>query len=166
VWSAVSVTSLQVTSCHLTELDYLALILASVGITSVTHQTLISGCLQIWNFFWAVAAAASVDKLGRRALFLASGSIMLVSYIIITGLSGAFAQTGHAATGVAVIPFLFVFFGGYDIALYVQSPIAHFLLEGPLTFPAALHYWCHTLARSGLTTFEHEAWPSLSCQHF
>lgn len=33
---------------------------------------------------------------------------MLVSYIVITGLSGSFAATGHAATGLAVIPFLFM----------------------------------------------------------
>jgi hypothetical protein len=42
---------------------------------------------------------------------------MLISYIIITGLSGSFAQTGTASTGVAVIPFLFIYFAGYDIAL-------------------------------------------------
>ena len=42
---------------------------------------------------------------------------MLVSYIVITGLSGSFAQTGQAAVGTAVIPFLFIFFAGYDIAL-------------------------------------------------
>ena len=96
---------------------YLALVLQTVGITSVTNQTLISGCLQIWNLIFAVGAAACVDKLGRRTLFLASGGTMLASYIIITGLSGSFAQTGHAGTGVAVIPFLFIYFAGYDIAL-------------------------------------------------
>ncbi|KAH7149026.1 general substrate transporter [Dactylonectria estremocensis] len=96
---------------------YLAMVLATVGITSVTHQTLISGCLQIWNLIWAVAAASMVDKIGRRVLFLSSGAIMLVSYIIITGLSGSFAATGNSATGTTVIPFLFIYFMGYDIAL-------------------------------------------------
>lgn len=33
---------------------------------------------------------------------------MLVSYIVITGLSGSFASTGDSATGLAVIPFLFM----------------------------------------------------------
>jgi len=33
---------------------------------------------------------------------------MLVSYIVITGLSGSFASTGNATTGLAVIPFLFM----------------------------------------------------------
>ncbi|KAF5521712.1 Lactose permease [Colletotrichum aenigma] len=96
---------------------YLTGVLTTVGITSVTHQTLISACLQVWNLIWATAAAFSVHKLGRRPLFLASGIIMLVAYIIITALSGAFATTGNAATGTAVIPFLFIYYFGYDIAL-------------------------------------------------
>jgi MFS family permease len=96
---------------------YLALVLKTVGITSAKDQTLIAACLQVWNFLWAVAAAASVERLGRRVLFLTSAATMLVSYIVITGLSGSFAKSGHAGVGIAVIPFLFVFFAGYDIAL-------------------------------------------------
>lgn len=96
---------------------YLAIVLRTVGITSVTHQTLIAGLLQVWNLIFASAAAFSVDKLGRRPLFLASAGIMLIGYILVTALSGSFAETGSAATGTAVIPFLFIFFAGYDIAL-------------------------------------------------
>lgn len=87
---------------------YLAIVLDSVGITSVTNQTLISACLQIWNLFWSVAAAICVDRVGRKTLFMTSGSIMLVSYIIVTGLSGSFDATGHGPTGLAVVPFLFM----------------------------------------------------------
>jgi MFS family permease len=96
---------------------YLAIVLTTVGVTSVTHQTLIAGLLQVWNLIFAVVAALSVDKLGRRPLFLASASIMLIGYILVTALSGTFAETGSPATGIAVIPFLFIFFAGYDIAL-------------------------------------------------
>jgi MFS family permease len=96
---------------------YLAIVLRTVGITSVTHQTLIAGLLQVWNLIFAIAAALSVDRLGRRPLFLASTSIMLVGYILVTALSGSFAETGSPGTGIAVIPFLFIFFAGYDIAL-------------------------------------------------
>lgn len=96
---------------------YLAMVLQTVGITSVTHQTLISACLQVWNLLWAVAAAAMVEKLGRRPLFLTSAGTMLTSYIAITGLSGSFASTENSAVGLAVIPLLFIFFAGYDIAL-------------------------------------------------
>ena len=96
---------------------YLAMVLRSVGITSVTHQTLISGCLQVWNLIIAVGAAAMVDPLGRRPLFLISSIGMLISYICISALSGTFATQGNAAVGIAVVPFLYIYYGFYDIAL-------------------------------------------------
>ncbi|WYZ38426.1 hypothetical protein EsH8_III_000340 [Colletotrichum jinshuiense] len=95
---------------------YLVAVLETVGITSVTDQTLISGCLQIWNLFWAVSAAVSVDRLGRRPLFLTSCLGMLSSFTIISGLSGGFATTGTKSVGLAVVPFLYLYYGFYDIA--------------------------------------------------
>lgn len=65
----------------------------------------------------AVSGAFSVDRFGRRKLFLTSGVGMLISYVCITGLSGSFAQTGTKSVGIAVIPFLFLYYGSYDIAL-------------------------------------------------
>ncbi|KAI8649942.1 MFS domain-containing protein [Fusarium sp. Ph1] len=96
---------------------YLPLVLDSVGLKTVTEQTLISACLNVWNLLWAVAAAFSVDRLGRRFLFLSSASVMLVSFIIVTGLSGSFANSGSSSVGLAVVPFLFIFFAGYDVGL-------------------------------------------------
>jgi MFS family permease len=96
---------------------YLALVLETVGVRSVTDQTLISAFLNVWNLLFSVGAAFSVDRLGRRPLFLASAAIMLVGFTLVTALSGAFAQGGVDATGIAVIPFLFIFFAGYDIAM-------------------------------------------------
>jgi hypothetical protein len=96
---------------------YLALVLETVGVSSVTDQTLISAFLNVWNLLFSVGAAFSVDRLGRRPLFLASAAIMLVGFTLVTALSGAFAEGGADAAGVAVIPFLFIFFAGYDIAM-------------------------------------------------
>lgn len=62
------------------------MVLTAVGITSVTDQTLISGCLQIWNLILAVATAASVDKFGRLPLFLTSCVGMLISFVLISGI--------------------------------------------------------------------------------
>ncbi|KAL4867844.1 hypothetical protein BDV12DRAFT_186395 [Aspergillus spectabilis] len=73
---------------------YLALLLDTVGITETKDQLLISACLQVWNLIFGAIGATLVDRAG----------IMLVSYTIITGLSGAFDQTGSAPTGTAVIP--------------------------------------------------------------
>ncbi|KAH7325554.1 general substrate transporter [Stachybotrys elegans] len=117
---------------------YLALVLRTVGITSVTHQTLISALLQVWNLFWSVGAAACVERLGRRPLFLTSAGTMLVSYIIITGLSGSFASTGNSAVGTTVIPFLFIFFAGYDVGLT------------PLMFSYPVEIWPYRLRSRGV----------------
>lgn len=96
---------------------YLSIMLSSIGITQTHDQLLISGCLQIWNLIFSTIGAMSVERMGRRVLFLLSGVIMLVSYITITGLSGGFSATGSIPLGTAVIPFLFIYFAGYDIAL-------------------------------------------------
>ncbi|KAL2841718.1 general substrate transporter [Aspergillus pseudoustus] len=96
---------------------YLSMVLDTVGITETRDQLLISGCLQIWNLGFAAVGASLIERVGRRPLFMTSASVMLVSYIIITGLSGSFAESGAGPTGIAVIPFLFIYFAGYDIAL-------------------------------------------------
>ncbi|KAF9877023.1 sugar transporter [Colletotrichum karsti] len=95
---------------------YLPDVLRAVGINSVTDQTLISGCLQSWNLVMAVSAAISVERVGRRKLFLTSCFGMLTNYIIITGLSGGFAATGKGPVGLAVVPFLYIYYSFYDIA--------------------------------------------------
>ncbi|KAK1996230.1 sugar transporter [Colletotrichum falcatum] len=133
---------------------YLPLILDSIGVESVTDQTLISACLNVWNLLWAIAAATSVDRLGRRCLFLTSASVMMVSFAIITGLSSSFAESGSANVGLAVVPFLFIFFAGYDIAM---TP---FLTAYPceiwqfgLRSRGLTVTWCSTVAAIFINTF-------------
>ena len=41
---------------------------------------------------------------------------MLASFIVVTALSGVFSEKGITAAGTAVVAFLFIFFGFYDIA--------------------------------------------------
>jgi MFS family permease len=96
---------------------YLSTVLAAVGITSVTDQTLIMGCLQIWSFLAACAGALCVERLGRRLLLMISCAIMLVSFILITAMSGSFAQTGSRSVGITMIPFVFLFNAGYAVAM-------------------------------------------------
>lgn len=114
------------------------MILNTIGITSVTEQTLINGFLQLWNLIMSVVGACLVDRAGRRALFLTSTIIMLISYIFITALSGSFTQTGTAAVGTAVIPFLFIYYAGYDIAF---TPLI-------LAYPAEI--WTYSLRAKGV----------------
>lgn len=82
--------------------------------------------------------ACLVDRAGRRALFLASTVIMLVSYVMITALSGSFTTTGTAAVGTAVVPFLFIYYAGYDIAF---TPLV-------LAYPAEI--WTFSLRAKGV----------------
>lgn len=96
---------------------YLATVLATVGITSVTDQNLIMGCLQIWSLMAACTGAACMERLGRRFLLMLSCAIMLVSFILITALSGSFAENGSRAVGITMIPFIFLFNAGYGVAM-------------------------------------------------
>jgi hypothetical protein len=41
---------------------------------------------------------------------------VLISYILITGLVGSFAATRNTATGLAVVPMLFLYYSSYNIA--------------------------------------------------
>jgi hypothetical protein len=88
---------------------YLATVLRSIGITSVKNQTMISEFLQLWNLVLSIDAAFNADRFCRRPLFLVSSIGILCAYIVISGLSGSFAQTNIASAGTAVIPFLFVY---------------------------------------------------------
>jgi MFS family permease len=93
---------------------YLASILRSVGITSPTQIEALNGGLAIYNLFVSSFACLYVEEIGRRVLWLTSTIGMLVSYIVITGLSAGFAENGSKALGTAVIPMLFIFYGFYE----------------------------------------------------
>ena len=95
---------------------YLPSVLTTIGVTDVTPQTLINAFLQLFNLIVALSASLCVDRFGRRSLFLTSSIGMLISFAIVSGLSGAFATTHRAGVGLAVIPFLYIYFGFYDIA--------------------------------------------------
>ncbi|KAF4454440.1 hypothetical protein F53441_3067 [Fusarium austroafricanum] len=118
---------------------YLATVLNTVGITSVTDQTLIMGCLQIWSFIAACAGASCVERLGRRLLLMISCGVMLVSFILITAMSGSFATNGSRSVGVALIPFVFLFNAGYAIAVT------------PLQLAYPLELWPFQLRGRGLS---------------
>lgn len=62
---------------------YISLVLKTIGITNPTHQSLINGLLQVFNFLVSVfLGALMVDRLGRRTLFLWSAAGMGFSYIV------------------------------------------------------------------------------------
>jgi MFS family permease len=119
---------------------YLAPVLTTIGITTVTQQTLINGFLQIWNLLCSLTGAFNVDRVGRRFLFLAATTGMLISYILITALSATFAKGGSAAVGTAVVPFLFLMYGCFSLAFT------------PLVVAYPVEIWPYNLRSRGLST--------------
>ncbi|KAJ5462934.1 sugar transporter [Penicillium sp. IBT 31633x] len=103
---------------------FLSPILKSVGVTAPVQITLINAGLALWNLILASITSVYCDKAGRRPLFLGSITGMFCSYIIVMGLSAGFANTKQASMGIAVIPFLFIYFGFYDMA-FTPLPIAY-----------------------------------------
>lgn len=108
-----------------------------IGITNASQQAGINGGLAIWNLIVATTAAQFVERLGRRPLWLIGNAGMLAAFAIVTGLSvsdgvinatrvdnhealkrlqGSFAAVPNTSVGTAVIPFLYIFYGFYDIA--------------------------------------------------
>ncbi|KAG4436541.1 hypothetical protein IFR05_007979 [Cadophora sp. M221] len=119
---------------------YLPPVLTSIGITTVTKQTLINGFLQIWNLLCALTGAFNVDRVGRRFLFLFATAGMLVSYILITALSATFANGGSSTIGTAVVPFLFLMYGFFSLAFT------------PLVVAYPVEIWPYQLRSRGLAT--------------
>ncbi|KAJ9156813.1 Major facilitator superfamily domain, general substrate transporter [Coniochaeta hoffmannii] len=101
---------------------YLTIILKSIGITDSRTQLIINGCLSIWGFSIAVIFAMLVDRAGRRSLWLAGMSGMLLSYIIWTICSAINQQTNfeHKGYAGAVIAMIFL----YQLFYHVCSPVA------------------------------------------
>lgn len=88
---------------------YLAPALKLVGITQAADIAGINGGLAIWSLLWAYAGAMSAERVGRRTLWITGTAGMLVTYIVMTGLSGSFASTPSHSVGLAVVPMMYIF---------------------------------------------------------
>jgi MFS family permease len=82
---------------------YLVQILRSIGITNPRDQALFNGGLTIWCFLVALGFAFTVDRFGRRTLFLTAGIGMLISFTIWTACAAMYEKTGQQGYGNAVL---------------------------------------------------------------
>lgn len=93
---------------------YLTPILELVGISNPRQISGINGGLAIFSTLNSALAAQFVERWGRRPLWLSCMSGVLVCFVIITGLSGGFDATKNPATGIALVPFLYLYFMFYN----------------------------------------------------
>jgi MFS family permease len=96
---------------------FLVPVLRQAGITLPAQTAGINGGLAVWNWFASMLGASLVERAGRRTLVLTSSAGMLACFIVITALSGGYAQTHHAALGISIVPFIFFFMAFYSVAL-------------------------------------------------
>ena len=89
---------------------YLVQILRTIGITDPRDQALFNGGLTIWCFLVALAFAFTVDKFGRRTLFLTAAVGMLITFTIWTACAAMYEKTGNQAYGNTVLAMIFLFY--------------------------------------------------------
>jgi sugar porter (SP) family MFS transporter len=94
---------------------YLAVVLRGVGIEDPRTQSIINGCLTMWNMAWAFWGASVIDKFGRRPMMLTSLTGMLIAgFVPWTICSAVYSENQSAAAGSAVIAFIFIYSAFYS----------------------------------------------------
>lgn len=95
---------------------YFKNVMDTIGIVDPDTQFKINGGLSIWNWCVAVCFAFSVDKFGRRPLFLTSTCGMLIAFIIWTACSAQYEFHKSDAAGRAVVAMIFIYNTTYNFA--------------------------------------------------
>ncbi|KAJ5950042.1 hypothetical protein N7454_001626 [Penicillium verhagenii] len=83
---------------------------------SGTTARIVSGCLQIWQFFAAGLAVLLIDRFGRRPLLIAAAVGMTVAQTCLAGLSSDLSNTAAASASIA---FYFVALFCFPIGLFL-----------------------------------------------
>lgn len=97
----------------------------SVGITKAADQAAVNVSLQAWNFLLSVVGAVASERYGRRVMWLLSTILMIIFLSSSTLAAGLHSEKHIAAAGLATVPLLFLFFGGFDLAfapLFISYP--------------------------------------------
>ncbi|KAL1857460.1 hypothetical protein VTK73DRAFT_8083 [Phialemonium thermophilum] len=116
---------------------YLVQVLNNIGITDAKTQNIINGVLQIFNWLVAVTAAFTVDRLGRRLLFLVSTAGMCVAFVVWTAISARNEQQHYEnkGLGIGIVAMIFLFYLFYNVAMS-PLPIAYLMEALPFTLRA------------------------------
>ncbi|EMC95461.1 hypothetical protein BAUCODRAFT_542108 [Baudoinia panamericana UAMH 10762] len=88
---------------------YLVVVLSGIGITNPRTQSIINGCLTMWNMGWAFWGAYVIDKFGRRKMMLSSlTGQLLLGFLPWTICNAIYTMRGTSGAGYAVIAFIFI----------------------------------------------------------
>jgi sugar porter (SP) family MFS transporter len=93
---------------------YLPLILKTVNITDPHQVQGINGGLAIFSTINSAIWAQFTERWGRRPLWLTCMIGVTACFVVITALSGSFDSTQNKATGIALVPFLYLYFMFYN----------------------------------------------------
>ena len=122
VFDTIGITSSVIQVCPVLSLPDMALspfypslpFVSQHALTVVREQLLINAILQMWSFFWASFGAFTVERFGRRTLFLSSVAGMTVFFTLQTVCSSLYAQRGTPGASHAVIAMIFLFSSCYS----------------------------------------------------
>lgn len=92
--------------------------LRTVGITDPLTITGINAGLASWNMVSSLTLGVFSEQMGRRFMWIASNLGMAFGFCFITGFAAGFEQTGRQSLGVAVIPFIFIVYGFYNVSTF------------------------------------------------
>ncbi|GAA6001821.1 hypothetical protein JCM10207_002336 [Rhodosporidiobolus poonsookiae] len=127
---------------------FLSSILNLVGVTDAVIQAGINGGLALWNLVCSCLGASMVESVGRRPLWIWATFGMLVSFILLTGLSGGFDATQNTATGYASVGCIFFVYLFYDIC-WTPLPYSYTLEILPFSLRAkgiSLFIWAQQVS--------------------
>jgi len=96
--------------------SYLAPVLRSVGIRDPLTITGLNAGLAAFNMVASLTFGVFSEYIGRRPMWIISNAGMGFGFCFIMGFAAAFANTGNTGFGLAVIPFIFIVYGFYDLA--------------------------------------------------
>ena len=88
----------------------------SIGITNSNTQLELNGGMTIMGLFVSCTCALLCDRIGRRPLFLAATTGMLICFILWTICSAIYQDSGNKGAGKAVIAFIWIFNFSYALA--------------------------------------------------
>ncbi|KAJ5771962.1 hypothetical protein N7520_002491 [Penicillium odoratum] len=110
---------------------------------SGTIARIVSGCLQIWQFFAAGLAVLLIDRFGRRPLLITAAIGMTIAQTCLAGLSSDLSNTGAASASIA---FYFVALFCFPIGLFLvpfmyAAEIAPLRTRAKVTAMSAASNW-------------------------